>query len=194
MSALILEWTGCPVYNMTDEGLRWFHSRSYDAGSAPLMSGCVYPAMRIITEHGMNLSGTFSAYYTGTSGLVPMILGGEIRQWPAEWVVAEAMHQNAAEAAAPAPKYLQTVEGQRALAAACGMYAVARDQNPEREVALCWNGNGWRLVTVGPGHGPVQPYDVGQNGGSPRFTTDASPPMLWRPVMDPDCWWATPTT
>ena len=191
MTTLMLAWPGCPVYNMTDDGLRWCHSRSYDAGSAPLVPGCVYPAMRIVTENGINLSGTFSVYYTGTGGTVQMTLAGESRPWPVEWVVAEAMHVNATAAATKEPTFLQTVEGQAALAAACAMYAVAKEADPSAAIALAWQGNGWRLVNVGPGTGPVQPYYVGQYRSAPHFSTDASPPALWRPTMDPDCWWAS---
>ena len=193
MSTLILAWPGCPVYNVTDDGLRWFHSRSYDAGSAPLLTGCVYPGMRIATEYGINMSGTFAVYYTGTGGTVPMTLAGEVRQWPIEWVVAEAMHANRAAAEAPAPRFLETVEGQGALAAACAMYAAARDADPDREVAIAWAGTSWRLVTVGEGNREsVQPYFVGQYRQNPKFATTASPPLLWRPAVDPECWWAKP--
>ena len=192
MSNFIFSWPGCPVYNhLLEGGLRWFHSRSYDADTAPLMHGCVYPCMKIETQNGINLSGTFAVYYTGNGNSVPMTLAGEIRQWPIEWVVAEAMHANRAIAEAPAPRFLETVEGQAALAAACGMYAAARAENPQLEIALTWTSPGWRVIEVGAGNREqVQPYYVGQWNQQPRFSTTASPPLLWRPTVDPRCWWA----
>ena len=190
MSTLILAWPGCPAYTLTSAGLRWFYSATiHDAGSAPLLTGCVYPAMRIVTEYDGNMAGRFSVYYTGTGGTVPMTLAGEPRQWPIEWVLAEAMQANRNATTATPPLFLETVEGQAALAAACAVYAAARDTNPSCEVALAWAGNGWRLVTVGAAsRSAVQPYYVGQRGRRiPHFATDAAPPALWRPTMDPDC-------
>ena len=180
----ILNWAGCPEYKHTIDGIAWIGSRSYDVGSAPLLSGCVYPAMRIITEHGMNLSGSFELHYTGTGGLVPMFLAGQIRQWPIEWVVAEAMYQNAAEAAAPAPKYLQTIEGQRALAAALAVYA-ARAAKGGEEWAIEWQpGRFWCVVPVGPGNeANVQPWVVSQYD-RPQIS-EKMPPRLFRPVTAP---------
>ena len=92
---LMLVWPGCPAYNLISDGLRWFYSATiHDAGSAPLMSGCVYPQMRIATEYDGIMAGRFSVYYTGTGGTVEMRIAGEVRQWPIEWVVAEAMQAN----------------------------------------------------------------------------------------------------
>jgi hypothetical protein len=181
----ILSWAGCPEYKHTIDGIVWIGSRSYDVGSAPLVSGCFYPNARIFIESGLNLSGSFELHYMGSGETVPMFLAGEIRQWPAEWVIAEAMYANAAEAAAPPTPFLQTVQGQRALAAALAVYA-ARAAKGGEEWAIEWQpGRFWRVVPVGPGNeANVQPWVVSQYSDRPQ-TSAEMPPRLFRPVTAP---------